>query len=165
VLPLVEAEEGHATRLTVAGHVGDGVDLSVFAAHPRITLCRTPADLTPLYDRHRVVVAPARFAAGIPYKVHEAAAMGVPVVATELLREQVGWENGRELLSAPVGDAEVFAREVLALQRDGALWQRIRGAAIERIEREFGREDFTRTLSQIADRRNLGAPNREARLV
>jgi glycosyltransferase involved in cell wall biosynthesis len=165
VLPLVEAEQGHATRLTVAGHVGKDVDLSVFAAHPRITLCRTPADLTSLYDRHRVVVAPARFAAGIPYKVHEAAAMGVPVVASELLREQVGWENGREMLSAPVGDAEAFARDVLALQRDEALWQRVRDAAIERIAREFRREDFTRTLSQIADRRNLGVPNREARLV
>jgi GT2 family glycosyltransferase/glycosyltransferase involved in cell wall biosynthesis len=155
VLPLVEAEQGYATRLTVAANVGEGVDLSALAGHPRITLCRSVADLAPLYDRHRVVVAPARFAAGIPYKVHEAAAMGVPMVASELLREQVGWENGRELLSAPVGDAEAFARAVLVLQEDAALWERVRKAAGERVARETGPGAFAGTLREIMGRGGL----------
>ncbi|MGH7212906.1 MAG: glycosyltransferase, partial [Acetobacteraceae bacterium] len=70
VLPLIEADLGYETRLTVVGHVGD-VDLSRLEEHPRVTLRREVADLTPVYDRHRVFVAPTRFAAGIPYKVHE----------------------------------------------------------------------------------------------
>ena len=55
------------------------------------------ADTEPLYAAHRLFVAPARFAAGAPYKVYEAASFGLPVVATELLREQLGWEDGLEL--------------------------------------------------------------------
>ena len=33
----------------------------------------------------KVFIAPTRFAAGIPHKVHEATANGIPCVTTELL--------------------------------------------------------------------------------
>ena len=139
VLPRVEAELGSDTRLTVAGYVGQDVDLSTLAEHSRITLRGSVTDLTPLYDCHRVVVAPARFAAGNSYKVHEAAALGVPVVASELLREQIGWANGQELLSVPVGETgEEFARAVIALQQDAELWLKVRKAALERVALECG---------------------------
>jgi len=63
--------------------------LDRFRDHPRVTLRGPVTDLTPLYDSHRVFVAPTRFAAGVPYKVHEAASFGLPVVATDLLRRQL----------------------------------------------------------------------------
>ena len=74
--------------------------------------------------------------------MHEAAALGVPVVASELLREQIGWVSGQELLSVPVGNGEEFARAVLALQRDAELWLKVRNAALERIALECGRGRF-----------------------
>jgi hypothetical protein len=64
----------------------------------------------------------------------------------------VGWENGRELLSAPAGDAEAFARAVLALQRDEALWQRVRDAALERVGRECGAAGFLEELALLLQR-------------
>ena len=82
---------------------------SVFREHPRITLRGTVADTLPLYASHRVFVAPTRYAAGLPYKVNEAASFGLPVVATELLRGQLGWTDGEDILAAPAADPALFA--------------------------------------------------------
>lgn len=154
VLPLIEAELGYQTRLTVAGHVG-GVDLSPLESHPRVTLLGPVADLTPLYDRARLFVAPARFAAGIPRKLHDAAALGLPSVASTLLAGQLGWADGAELLAVPVGDAEAFARAVLSVYRDAALWATLREGALRRVERECDVEAFRAVVEGIAGE---GAP-------
>ncbi|HST74732.1 MAG TPA: glycosyltransferase [Acetobacteraceae bacterium] len=149
VLPLVERELGWQTRLTVAGHVGEGVGLERFASHPRITLRGTVADTLPLYAGHRVFVAPTRYAAGLPYKVNEAASFGVPVVATGLLREQLGWTDGEDILAAPAADPARFAALIVALHRGEALWQRIRAGGLARVARENGREHYVRALTDM----------------
>jgi GT2 family glycosyltransferase len=153
VLPLIARELTWETRLTVVGYTGPGVSLERFRDHPRVTLRGAVSDTDPLYDSHRVFVAPTRIAAGTPYKVHEAASFGLPVVATELLRRQLGWENGQELLSADVTEPAVFARHVVALQRDEALWQRLRDAALDRLLRENNREGYAEALRDV-----LGPP-------
>jgi GT2 family glycosyltransferase len=136
VLPLIERELRWETRLTVVGYTAPEVVLDRFREHPRVTLRGALAETERLYDSHRVFVAPTRIAAGTPYKVHEAASFGLPLVATELLRGQLGWEDGRDLLVAPVTDPALFARQVLRLYRDQALWQSLRDAALERLRRE-----------------------------
>ncbi len=145
VLPLVEADLGEEARLTVAGFVGE-VDLSPLAAHPRITLLGEVAELAPLYDRHRVFVAPTRYAAGIPYKLHEAAAMGLPMVASDLLQGQLDWTDGRDLLAAPATDAAAFARAVLALYGDDGVWASVRNAALGRVIKECSLVEFGRAV-------------------
>ncbi len=149
VLPLIERQLGHETRLTVAGFVADGVDFERFRDHPRITLRGAVADLAPLYGSHRVFVAPTRYAAGLPYKVHEAASYGLPVAATELLRRQLGWTDGTDLLAADPADPAAFARQVLALYRSEELWNAIRTGAAERIRTECGRETYEQVLAEI----------------
>lgn len=147
VLPLIEAELRWETRLTVAGYVAPGIDLSRFAHHPRITLRGPVPDLTPLYNAHRVFVAPTRYAAGAPYKVLEAASRGLPVVATEVLRGQLDWISGRDILSATADDPQRFAAGVLSLYRDEALWGSVRQGALARLEQDHGRPEFTRTVA------------------
>jgi O-antigen biosynthesis protein len=149
VLPLVERELGWQTRLTVAGHVGEGVSLERFANHPRITPRGTVADTLPLYASHRVFVAPTRYAAGLPYKVTEAASFGLPVVATELLRGQLGWTDGEDILTSSAADPAGFAAHIVALHRDEALWRRIRDGGLARVARENGREHYARALTDI----------------
>jgi len=117
VLPLIEQALGYETRLTIVASMGEGVDLARFADHHRITLLGEVVDTIPLYDAHRVFIAPTRLAAGVPYKVHEAASYGVPVVATTLLRDQLGWEDGQDLLAAAPSDPEAFANHIIALYR------------------------------------------------
>ncbi len=157
VLPLIERELGHETRLTIAGSMGPGVDLERFSGHSRITLRGEVADTVPLYDSHRVFVAPTRFAAGVPYKVHEAASFGLPVVATLLLRDQIGWENETDLLAAGSSDPETFARFVLALYRSEELWTNVRRSAAKRVANECGRDVYRTAIARILDT----APNPE----
>lgn len=149
VLPLVEESLGWETRLSIAGFTTPDVDMTRFAAHPRITLRGTVADPRPLYDAHRLFVAPTRFAAGTPYKVHEAASFGLPVVATSLLARQTGWQAGSELLAAEADDAAGFAAAIVRLYRDEALWQGLRDAALGRIAAEHGSDAYDRVLSEV----------------
>ena len=150
VLPLIDAQLGWETRLTVAGDTGEGVTLDRFRGHPRITLRGLVADLEPLYNAHRLFVAPTRYAAGIPYKLHEAASFGLPIVATELLAGQMGWTDGRDLAAAST-DPVRFAERVVSLYRDEALWQTLRDNAIERLRAENSCEQYTDAVGRVLD--------------
>lgn len=151
VLPLIEQELGWETRLTVAGYIGPQVSLEQLREHPRITLRGTVSDLEALYNAGRIFVAPTRYAAGVPYKVHQAASCGIPVVATELLRRQLGWIGGRDLVAVDAGDPAAFAHAVVRLYRDAGLWQTLRDNALERVRTENGR-----ALYEAGIRRALG---------
>ncbi len=149
VLPLIENALGWETRLTVVGYSGVDVSLEQFHNHPRVTLRGPVVETERLYDTHRIFVAPTRFAAGTPYKVHEAASFGIPVVVTELLRRQLGWEDGSDLLSAEPDDPTEFARQVVTLYRDAKLWQRVRDNAMERIRKENNRAQYEAVIRQV----------------
>ncbi len=158
VLPLIEEELGWETRLTIAGYTAPGVDLSRFEHHPRITLRGAVSNLEPLYNSNRVFIAPTRFAAGTPYKVHEAASRGLPVVATELLRAELNWTNEEEILAA-MPDAEAFAAAVVALHQQEELWRTIREGALRRLRRENNREVFIDGLNRV-----LASPSKQPAL-
>lgn len=146
VLPLIEQSLGWETRLTVVGYITGNVSLQRFADHPRITLRGMVAETEPLYSRHRIFVAPTRYAAGTPYKVHEAASFGLPIVTTELLCSQVRWVSGVDLLAADGNDPQRFADLVVALYRDEALWQRLRDNALKRLVSDNNREAYTAAI-------------------
>jgi O-antigen biosynthesis protein len=154
ILPLLEQELTWETRLTVVGFTEQGVTLGRFSQHPRITLRGAVSDIVPLFNAHRVFVAPTRIAAGIPYKIHEAASYGLPVVATTVLQRQLGWMIDEELLAAAPDDPAAFARAIVRLYRDEALWTRLRQGALQRLLREFSEQHYERVLSLA-----LGAPD------
>lgn len=149
VLPRVEAALGWETRLTVAGDLGDDVSLERFRNNQRITLRGMVPDLAPLYDSHRLFVAPTRYAAGIPYKLYEAASFGLPIVATELLCRQMGWENGREIVAAGNADPARFAEAIVALYRDQGRWQTLRDNALQRLRTENSVEAYAETVRAV----------------
>ena len=148
VLPLIDDALGWETRLTVAGYIAPGIDLGRFERHPRITLRGPVSNLEPLYNASRIFVAPTRYAAGTPYKVLEAASRGVPVVATDLLQNQLGWTPEEEILSAPL-DPQAFAAAVIALQQQEELWRVIRDGALRRIRRDNERSGFIDALGRV----------------
>lgn len=105
------------------------------------------SDLDNLYNRCRVFIAPTRFAAGIPRKIHEAAAFGLPVVATSLLARQLGWQDQSELLVAD--SAEEYAQCCVRLYTDPKLWSTIRANALDGIVRDCSPETFSRQVAEI----------------
>ncbi len=138
-------------------HLSEAVELQVVGRTGAKALDELPtgclrlmgqvADITPIYDRSRVFVAPTRFAGGIPHKIHEAAAYGVPVVATSLLAEQLGWTDGVELLTAD--DPDAFARQIARLYQDEALWTRLRNAALARMAEDCDPQEFARRVQAL----------------
>ncbi|MCB8882689.1 glycosyltransferase [Acidisoma cellulosilytica] len=149
ILPLLTDRLLPDLRITIAGYLREGLDLSAFAEHPNVDLIGPINDLAPLYDRHRVFVAPTRFAGGIPYKVHEAAAHGLPVVATDLLCRQLGWTDRVEIMNGGDSDAARFAQAVAALYQDAGLWQTVRAGASLRLQQDCDAEAYAAQIDAI----------------
>lgn len=104
-------------------------------------------DLSSVYDRARIFVAPTRFSAGIPLKVIEAAANGVPVVASQLVSEQLGWKDGLEI--EVCRDAAEFSQRCRALFSDEARWNHIRWNSLTRVAAEYSRASLQASMSGI----------------
>jgi glycosyltransferase involved in cell wall biosynthesis len=149
VLPLIESMLRWETRLTIAGYIAPGITLDRFKGHSRVTLRGPVSELAPLYDANRVFIAPARFAAGIPYKVHEAAAFGLPVVTTALLARQLGWMDSDAVAACDGTDPSEFAARVVALHRDPGLWTRQRDSALARVRAELTPDLFDSGVERV----------------
>jgi glycosyltransferase involved in cell wall biosynthesis len=149
ILPLVAEALGEDVRFTIAGHIAAGVDMARFKSDPRIVVHGEAEDLAPLYDAARIFVAPTRFAGGIPFKVHEAASFGLPVVATSLLCRQLDWTDRIEIVDGGDNDAVQFARRVIELYQDAELWERVREMALNHIRAENSAESFRSNVARI----------------
>ncbi|MDQ7747107.1 class I SAM-dependent methyltransferase [Hydrogenophaga pseudoflava] len=114
---------------------------------PRVVFHGRVEDIRHFYEQARVFIAPTRFAAGIPLKVQEAAAHGVPVVASALVAAQLGWAGQGGLLSAD--SAEDFAQACARLYFDAALWQKTRQAALAAVERDCAPQAFEATVRAV----------------
>jgi O-antigen biosynthesis protein len=118
-------------------------------ASPSIVIKGRVPDLNPFYESSKILIAPTRFAAGIPHKVGEAAAHGVPTVATPIIGEQLQWENGQEILT---GDTpNTFAEKCILLLSDENLWSRIRKKAYERARNDYSRDFFHSALMKAIE--------------
>jgi O-antigen biosynthesis protein len=137
VMPLIVHEEPEI-RIAVVGR--NDAPTTRALAGDRVHLLGVVDDLTPLYDAARVFIAPTRFAAGLPHKVHEASARGVPAVVTPVLATQLGWTSGDELMVGT--DPPAFAAAVLDLYRDESLWMRIREGALRAIVSDCSADAF-----------------------
>jgi GT2 family glycosyltransferase len=144
VLPLLRACGCSAPFVLAGAHAPDR--LAMQNADGGIEVYADVDDLTPLYNDARVFVAPTRFGAGLPLKVIEAAAHGVPVVATTLVARQLGWESDVELLAAD--SAEDSAAAIAALCRDRELWMRVRDAALARVQRDHNVARFRSAIGE-----------------
>ena len=107
------------------------------------------ASIESFYDTCRVFIAPTRFAAGIPHKVHEAAANGIPSVVTPLLAGQLAWSHDCELLVADSGSK--FAEECLRLYRSPKLWAKLQEGGYSAVNRDCSEEMFRQALFSVVD--------------
>ncbi|MBV8054312.1 MAG: glycosyltransferase [Deltaproteobacteria bacterium] len=149
VLPLIRARLASAdVRLIVVGQ-NTMQHLSVLADNTAVELIGSAEDLSLYYERARIFVGPTRFAAGIPIKIVEAAACGVPIVATSLLAAQLGWVGDEQLLTAPATDPEKFADQCVRLYSDKKLWSRLCEEALARVRDEYNPERFVENLRTI----------------
>jgi len=112
-------------------------------------------DLQPVYERARVFVVPTRFAAGLPFKAHEATTRGVPLVVSDVIARQLSWRDGLDYLVGP--DAGTFARQCIRLYGDEVLWESLRSSALERAADELSPEAFARSVQAVLSEAAHGA--------
>jgi GT2 family glycosyltransferase len=149
VWPLI-CDGSESVYLTIVGAVHpDTQDLR----RDRVRLMGELPELSTVYDQARVFIAPVRFAAGIPIKILEASASGLPVVSTTLMAKQLVWSPGVEIFAQD--PPEQFAEAALALYTDALKWEQVRLAALERVARDHSEEKFARVISELLGQRQL----------
>ena len=143
VLPAIHRQL--ACRLQVVGY--NAQEAVGHLASDRLEVVGYARDLTPYYDGCRVFVVPHRYSAGIPLKLCEAMARGLPAVVSDLTAAQLGVEDGREVL---VGRTpEELAEQVVRLYADKALWNELRANALEFVRQRHDPETLGRALDDI----------------
>jgi GT2 family glycosyltransferase/glycosyltransferase involved in cell wall biosynthesis len=146
-LPAIVASEPDAKLIVVGENTAPALE-SIKQDH--VVFMGRQASIEEFYDNCRVFIAPTRFAAGIPHKVHEAAANGIPSVVTPLLAGQLNWRDETELLVAESGDE--FARQCLRLYQDGSLWQAVQDGGSAAVARDCSEQGFRDSLYTLFDK-------------
>lgn len=91
-------------------------------------------DVEGILRSHRLLLAPTRYASGLPHKVQHAISQGLPVVTTELIATQMGWTHGEGL--AYSNDPEGFARTIAQLYTDQPLWENLQTTGLQQIRQD-----------------------------
>ena len=104
-------------------------------ASARIVVHGYVPDLTQLYQKVRLSIAPLRYGAGVKGKVNQSMAHGVPVVATSIATEGMFLNDGVDVLVAD--DAARFAQSVIRAYTDPVLWRKLSDGGKRNIEQHF----------------------------
>ena len=132
IFPLVRREVPSA-ELHIIG-AGSAL-LPDLKGRPGIALTDFVPDVAAALRRVDVVVAPIRFGGGTRFKILEAFAHRIPIVATTFGAEGIDAVNGTHLLLRD--DAVSFAAAIVRLSADRLLRERLVGAAVELFERRY----------------------------
>jgi GT2 family glycosyltransferase/SAM-dependent methyltransferase len=142
VMPELDRLIGKDYRLNIIGNCSQTLRKTLESK--RVIFHGRIPNIHHFYAKNRLFIAPTRFSAGIPLKIYEAAAHGVPVITTPLLSEQLGWSDGCELLSA--SSAQAFAQACARLYLERPLWEQVREKALQRVRQDCSPQTFARTL-------------------
>lgn len=147
ILPIVRDLLGFPVEFTIVGHMNEKEKLNFCKKDNNINVISNAKDLYRYYNTHKVFIAPTRFCSGIPFKVHEAASYGLPIVCTNTIRKQIGWTNNQDILSA--NNEEDFAKCIVRLYMNMDLWNFIRVNSIKRIEKENSINNYRKNIQHI----------------
>lgn len=123
----------------VEGDKSDGLDDAAIgraAAGGNVRFLGLRADVDDLYGAFDLY-ALASYREGFPRSAMEAAAMGLPIVATDVRGCRQVVEPGRTGVLVPVRDAEALAAAIERLATDEVARRRLGAAAREKARREF----------------------------
>jgi len=148
ILPLINKGLKETVKLYLIGRAGASELQNITSK--QVVILGMVDDITEWYEKCRVFIAPTRFAAGIPFKVHEASAYGIPSVVTPVLAKQLNWQHEKDILIGKT--AQDFAEQCIRLYSDKVLWEKLRENAVNRIRQEHNGKEFREVLSNVLNR-------------
>ncbi|MBP7509223.1 MAG: glycosyltransferase [Prolixibacteraceae bacterium] len=107
-------------------------------------------NINPYYQKNRLFIAPTRFAAGIPYKIHESAANGLPSVVTKILSDQLDWTNNQEIWSVNI-NADEFAKKIISAYNNQDEWEQVQSKMLFKIRKEMSEEKYKLNINKILE--------------
>jgi O-antigen biosynthesis protein len=136
-------------HLTVIGTVAPSIAERL--TRPGVTVLGRVDDPGPDLDAARVALAPTRFAAGIPHKVLETTARGLPSVVTPILAGQMGWPDGTGYRVHDWHDPAGFAGTLARLHESEEDWTRVQRAGLEQVASECDADRYRATLRRLCE--------------
>jgi len=112
-----------------------------------VTLLGFVPDLSTLYERSAVTVAPILAGSGVRMKLLEAFQNGAPVITTPEGARGLSLENGREAFIE--SDPARFAARVIEVATSGPLQRRLREAGYDYLERHHGLAPAQRVVRML----------------
>lgn len=119
--------------------------------YPFIKLLGQVKDLKVFFEKSKLFVAPTRYAAGSPAKVLQAAAFGLPIVCTDLLTGQLGWQDGKTVLSASRLSPKQFADQICDLYPNEELSKQLVQEAFKALKAHCSPRAQRETLEKILE--------------
>lgn len=141
-------------RLVIAG-AGSSARIARLAARQGIEVRGAVPDIAPLYARAALAIAPLRAGGGTRIKLIEAAAHGVPSVATRVGAEGLCFATGRDIVLAD--GAEQFGAACRAILTDDPLAHRIAVNARNRVRSDHDRARWVMAVGNFALRMAAGS--------
>ncbi len=158
VLPLVWERNAAVSCLIVGADMPPR--LAGTMTDPRVRLLGHVDDLSQVYGRIRLAIAPLRSGAGIKGKVLEAFAAGLPCVMTPVAAE--GLPLSDALTDLVAGDAEALAALICRLHEDADYSARLGQAGVSMISGHFSEGYVRSALAAVVDptgsSRGVGSP-------
>ena len=100
-------------------------------ANNRITVTGYIKDVTPYFLSHKLFVSPLRYGAGMKGKIGQSLEYSLPVVSTAIGAEGMNLVAERDILEA--NNTRDFAAQILCLDRDARLWQKLSSNSVRTI--------------------------------
>ena len=147
VWPLVASRNPELTVTIVGSHMPASLKAM---ASVNVTMAGFTPDLDALLKTARISIAPLRYGAGVKGKINQAMAWGIPVVATTVAAEGMGLEQDKDLLV--VDSPEAFAKAIVDLCSDEALWNRLAENGRRNVAENFSRARARAVLEELLPR-------------
>lgn len=151
----IMTEENMDLEFKISGPIGNHVNLGELCSrHNNVQYLGVLEDVSEeLLDNSLVFVAPTRFAAGIPHKVHMALAAGIPCVCTDLLATQIKPSNMKlndlPVLNSSCEDAAKFAENCTKLLGNRKLWFSQQQKGVDFMKNYHSTDQFERSIDHI----------------
>lgn len=115
--------------------VGRNSSKQEYLKDPRIETVEFVENIHDVYAMGSVMIAPIRIGGGTNFKILEAMASGIPVVALSERIGALGFTDGKELLIAK--NASEFAEMTVRLLEDKKLQRKLAEAAFSAVEKKY----------------------------
>ena len=142
IWPLIRSEIAGATLTIVGSHMPS--QIARFGGANGVRCLGFVDDLKPLYESHRLTIAPLRYGAGLKGKVAQSLAHGIPCIGTPVAYE------GFDIAAVGALSAETpeeFAVKFVRTYTDKRVWMRARSLALRYAADNFSEAAVTARLA------------------